>query len=71
MEENEFESIMNGSFDPIVVSLAETAETFKKAVDSAAEIFGHAVGIGLPELLAGDLTLVYLDLVLGGSSEDE
>lgn len=63
---NEFDEIMTGSFgDPLVLSLAETAETFKKGIDSAAEIFVYASELGLPEALSSEMTMTYLDLIVG------
>lgn len=70
MEDSDFESIMNGSFDPLVVSLTETAETFKKAVDSTGEVYGHALGIGLPDVLASEVALAYLELIMGGPASE-
>lgn len=71
MEENEFENIMkDADFDSQALLLSESAEIVKKVVDSAGELYSHAVGIGLPDDLAKDMTSLYFEMILGMESGD-
>jgi hypothetical protein len=67
---DEFENIIGDTnIDTFSIALAEGVELTKKVVDSASEVFGHAVGIGLPDELASDMSLTFYTMLMGMPGE--
>jgi hypothetical protein len=72
MNDDEFENIIreaSESFDTFSVALSEGVEMTKKVIDAATEVFGHAVGIGLPDELASDMSLTFYTMLMGMPGE--
>lgn len=71
MNNDEFEQMVNGAFDPLKVVLAEAVESTKTLVDAIAEIHAHAGEVGLPEEVSNEIAVRMFELYTTGSVEGE
>lgn len=61
----DFESVINGEFDPTVIALSESVVRVNKLIDSVGQLHAHAMSVGLPIEVANEIALTYFDIQTG------
>ncbi|MFB7420718.1 hypothetical protein ACFC1L_39740 [Streptomyces sp. NPDC056210] len=71
MEYNDFDRLMDSfGIDPVTLVISETVEQLKKLIDGAAELHAYSLTVGLPEKVADEMALFFIETSTG-TREDE